>query len=241
MLENRKSNVYCVTGIDTDIGKTIVTGILAKSCRHWGIQAITQKMVQTGCRGVSEDILRHRELMNLPLQEIDLNGLTCPYVFPVPCSPHLAAGLAESQIMPEKIAEASASLRNKFELVLLEGAGGLLVPLLEDFTLLDYLEKYHLPIILVTSPRLGSINHTLAVLELAWWRKLKIAGIIYNLWEHQDQRIIDDSKAIFSQYLQKYAFGGPILEMPRIADDQDFCFSKKSITALFENNRDSLE
>ena len=88
------AKVYCVTGIDTDIGKTIATGLLARSFRNHGIKAITQKIVQTGCVGLSEDIIRHRQLMEIEPVPADHRGLTCPYVFPVPCSPHLAAELA---------------------------------------------------------------------------------------------------------------------------------------------------
>ena len=79
-----KSRVYCISGIDTDIGKTIVTGLLAGSCLQQGIRTITQKIVQTGCIGLSEDIIRHRELMGIELQPVDFTGLTCPYVLPVP-------------------------------------------------------------------------------------------------------------------------------------------------------------
>lgn len=225
---------FFITGIDTDIGKTIATGILAKSCLCLGMKVITQKMVQTGCREQSEDILRHRQLMNIALQDADRNGLTCPYVFPVPCSPHLAARLAGAKIVPEVIAEATDKLEQEYETVFIEGAGGLLVPLTEDFTVLDYLEKYDLPLIVVTSPRLGSINHTLAILELARSRKVNVSGIIYNLKDHQDQRIVDDSKMIFGQYMRKHNFGGPILELPKDPGANNFIFTEQHLSTLLK-------
>jgi dethiobiotin synthetase len=231
MMPGDRERVFYVTGIDTDIGKTVATGILARSCLCCGIQAITQKMVQTGCLGASEDIAMHRRLMGTAFLDVDLDGLTCPYVFPVPCSPHLAAKLVGQKIVPANIAEATHALENRFEIVFVEGAGGLLVPLTDDVTFLDYLVAYPHPLIVVTSPRLGSINHTLAVLELARWRGVEVAAIIYNLWESQDARIVADSKAIFALYMQKNAFTGPVLELPRIGED-DFCFSKNDIYAL---------
>ncbi|KJS01821.1 MAG: hypothetical protein VR65_07865 [Desulfobulbaceae bacterium BRH_c16a] len=205
--------VYCVTGIDTDIGKTIAAGLLAYSFRQNGINAITQKIVQTGCVGMSEDIIRHRQLMEIELLPADHQGLTCPYVFPVPCSPHLAAGLAGEEIDCQVIRNSTAALLVKFDLVLLEGAGGMMVPLNSRCTLLDYIEREKYPLILVTSSRLGSINHTLSALELAGHRKIEVAAIIYNCLTDTDRRIVEDSREVFSNHMKKHGFPGPVIDM----------------------------
>ena len=207
------TKVYCVTGIDTDIGKTIATGLLARSFRNHGIKAITQKIVQTGCVGLSEDIIRHRQLMEIEPVTADLRGLTCPYVFPVPCSPHLAAELAMEKIDCEVIRNSTAALLGEFDLVLLEGAGGLMVPLNAECTLLDYLEREKYPLILVTSSRLGSINHTLSALELAHHRQLEVALIIYNRLAESDPRIVADSRTVFGKYMQKYGYSGEVVDL----------------------------
>lgn len=212
------SRIYCVTGIDTDIGKTVVTGLLAKSLIENGVDTVTQKFVQTGCAGTSEDILAHREIMGLELLDVDRTGITCPYVFRVPCSPHLAAKLENSVIDCEKIHHATEILMKKYSTVLLEGAGGLLVPITENFTFLDYLEQHKYPLILVTSPRLGSINHTLAALELAYHRGVEIAGIVYNHYGETDRRIVEDSRNIFQLYLQKFGFSVKIADVFEVDD-----------------------
>jgi dethiobiotin synthetase len=208
-----KSKVYFVSGIDTGIGKTIVTGLLAVSCIKKGIQTITQKMVQTGCTGLSEDILRHRQIMGLALQTADMDGRTCPYVFPVPCSPHLAAKLEKRTIDCNVIRRATASLLKHFDLVFLEGAGGLLVPLNEEETLIDYVAAEKYPLILVSSSRLGSINHTLSALALARSRNIIVAAIIYNRFEDNDPRIEEDSREIFIKYMKKNGFSGPVIDL----------------------------
>lgn len=205
--------VYCVTGIDTDIGKTIATGLLACSFRQNGIKTITQKIVQTGCVGLSEDIIRHRRLMGIELLPADHRGLTCPYVFPVPCSPHLAARLAEEEIDCEVIRRSTATLLTEFDLVLLEGAGGLMVPLNGQCTLLDYLQREKYPIILVTSSRLGSINHTLSALELASRRNIEVAAIIYNCLAETDRRIVVDSREVFGKYMKIYGYSGQVIDL----------------------------
>ena len=205
--------VLAVTGIDTDIGKTIATGLLGLYLLQEGHRVITQKVVQTGCLSVSDDIVRHRQLMGMNIQDADRSGLTCPYIFPEPCSPHLAAALAGKEIDCTAITAATARLRQDYEYVLLEGVGGLLVPLQDNLTLLDYLEETGYPLILVSSSRLGSINHTLAALELAKGRGLSVLGILYNRFQENNPTIAEDSARIFSIYLRKFGFADCVVDL----------------------------
>lgn len=207
------AKVYCVSGIDTGIGKTIATGLLAKSFAFNGIKTLTQKIVQTGCDGLSEDILCHRQLMGIELLPVDYSGLTCPYVFPVACSPHLAAKLAGRTIDCAVLRQSTAELAKQYDVIFLEGAGGLAVPLAEDYTFLDYLDEEKYPLILVSCARLGSINHTLTAIELAHRRNIEIVAIIYNRFLDTDQRIVEDSRRIFASYLKKYGFSDRIIDL----------------------------
>ena len=86
-----KGKVLFISGIDTNIGKTYTTGILARALAEKGKTVITQKMIQTGCTEISEDIEMHRQLQDIPFTEEDKAGLTCPYIFTYPSSPHMAA------------------------------------------------------------------------------------------------------------------------------------------------------
>ncbi len=151
--------------------------------------------------------------MGIDLQAADVSGLTCPYVFPVPCSPHLAAKLENRTIDCNVIRRATASLLQHFDLVFLEGAGGLFVPLNEEETLIDYVAAEKYPLILVSSSRLGSINHTLSALALARSRNITVAAIIYNRFEDNDPRIEEDSREIFSKYMKKNGFSGPVIDL----------------------------
>lgn len=180
-------SVLFVSGIDTDIGKTYATGLLAKSLMQQGVNVITQKLVQTGISkqadgelGIADDILSHRQLMQMPLQPCDLDFTTCPYRYKKPASPHLSAALANQPLNINVITDATNALQADYELVLLEGAGGLLVPINEQLLTLDYIAKQGYPIVLVTSGRLGSINHTLLSLEAIKSRGLMIHSVIYN-------------------------------------------------------------
>ena len=88
-----KQNVYFVSGIDTDAGKSYATGFLAREWNKNGQRTITQKFIQTGNVGHSEDIDLHRHIMGIPFTEEDKEGLTMPEIFSYPASPHLASQL----------------------------------------------------------------------------------------------------------------------------------------------------
>lgn len=211
--------VFCITGIDTDIGKTIATGLLARYLMRQGFLAITQKIAQTGCKGMSEDILRHRQIMESAILDEDQEGLTCPYVFATPCSPHLAARLEGRLIDFTVLDQATERLRSLYDVVLLEGAGGLHVPLHDDWTFLDYIEEKNYPVILVTSPRLGSINHTLTALELLYRRGVDLCGLVYNRFQDDDPKITDDSAAVFRRFLLKFGFSDCLVHLEALSGE----------------------
>ncbi len=171
---------FCICGIDTGIGKSFAAGLMARDLLYRGERVITQKIIQTGCSERSQDLLIHRKLMEVGWLDEDEKKLTCPYCFSFPGSPHLAAELEGRSIDPAVITAALKSLQEIYDWVLLEGAGGLLVPITEDMTIIDYLVTRKIPVILVTSSRLGSINHTLMSLEVIRSRKLELAGLGYN-------------------------------------------------------------
>jgi dethiobiotin synthetase len=209
-----------ICGIDTNVGKSIVTGLLARHLLGQGKVVITQKLVQTGCSGRPEDILLHRKLMGAAWHSLDEQGLTCPYCFPFAGSPHLAAHLAETTIEPQVIITATRSLQTKVDQLLIEGAGGLLVPLTPRLLLLDYLAEQQYPVVLVTSPRLGSINHTLLCLEALQHRNMTLLGLVYNLHGSHPREIVADSLQIFKQSLPRYGFTDTVLLLPDTRESQ---------------------
>ena len=184
-----KGKVLFISGIDTSVGKTAATGAIAKALAKAGKQVITQKMIQTGCVEVSEDIEEHRRIQGIPFTEEDKAGLTCPYIFTYPCSPHMAAAKDGRTIDLKVITEATEKLRERYEFVLLEGAGGLMVP--NDFQSLtiDYIREQGYPLVLVTSGKLGSINHTLLSLYAAQHYGIPVQAIVYNQYPHVDALI----------------------------------------------------
>ncbi|MCF9033959.1 dethiobiotin synthase [Acinetobacter nectaris] len=209
--------VYFISGIDTEVGKTYATGYLARKYLEAGQSVITQKLIQTGNEAYSEDILKHREIMGVPLFEEDHQKTTMPEIFSYPASPHLSAKLDQRPINFNKIEKATQQLVEKFDLVLLEGAGGLMVPLTDDLLTIDYIQQYEFPVILVTSGRLGSINHTLLSLEALKSRNINLHAIAYNLNdESEDQTISIETQRYLKEHVQKQFPTSLWFDVPKI-------------------------
>ena len=192
-----KKNVYFISGIDTDAGKSYATGYLARELNRKGQRTITQKFIQTGNTGHSEDIDLHRRIMDIALTDDDREGLTMPEIFSYPCSPHLASRIDGRPIDFDKIERATEELSHRYDIVLLEGAGGLMVPLTEEFLTIDYVAQKGYPLLFVTSGKLGSINHTLLSLEAIKSRGIELDTVLYNLYPTVEDRTIQ-------QFIQRY-------------------------------------
>lgn len=207
--------IFFVTGIDTGVGKSVATGLLARWLAARGRAVITQKLVQTGSRGpVAEDIAVHRQLMGTGLLDVDRDGTTCPCRFAYPASPHLAARLENRDVDLAAIDRATSRLASQFEDVLIEGAGGALVPLAGSLTVLDFVAQRRYPLIVAGSLRLGSINHTLLTLEAAERRGVAVRGLVLNGHDPAPGPIAADSKRVFAAALVRYGFPPAIVEIP---------------------------
>lgn len=212
--------VYFISGIDTGIGKTYATGYLAKLWNQQGIRTITQKLIQTGNSGISEDIEQHRQIMQMGWFPEDDSRLTMPEIFSYPASPHLAAKIDGRAVDFAKIAQATQRLAERYDAVLLEGAGGLMVPLTDSLLSIDYAAGKNFPVILVSSGRLGSINHTILSLEALRSRGMQLHALAYNLNdESQDPLISKDTAEYLKAYLAKHFPDAlwmdiPVVELP---------------------------
>ena len=212
----QRKKVYFVTGIDTDAGKSFATGWIAARWRAQGLGVITQKLVQTGCTGDSEDIAVHRRIMATGLLPEDRDHTTCPLRFAYPASPDLAARLEGRKIDLAKADEATSALAAKYDTVLVEGAGGLMVPIEGFYTMLDYAEERGFPVILVTNPRLGSVNHTLLSLEACRARGVQVDILAYNLYGETSPEITDDTRRFLKAYLRENLPECEFIEIPII-------------------------
>ena len=203
-----------LSGIDTDAGKTYATAYLAQRFMQQGLSVVTQKFIQTGCKDDSEDIIAHRKLMGIDLLPEDKDHTTAPIIFTYPASAQLAARIDGRDIDISLIDRSREILASRYDVAIIEGAGGLMVPFTDDFLTIDYPATRQLPVVLVTNGILGSINHTLLSLEAIKARGLELPYIIYNKYFDTDELIAEDTLGFIRRYVAKHFPGTEILEMP---------------------------
>lgn len=220
---------YFVSGIHTDAGKSYCTGWFARQLMDEGQTVITQKFIQTGNVGMSEDIEVHRRLMktgllpedtlrldSLTTEFEDCGNLTAPLIFTHPCSPQLAARLDNREINLAVIDRASEELEKRYDTLLIEGAGGLMVPITDTLLTIDYVASRQLPLIMVVNSTLGSINHALLSFESIANRDIEMPIVLYNTHFDTDPLIADDTYNFISRYLSHNFPRTKLLRVPSL-------------------------
>ncbi len=172
-----------ITGTDTEIGKTYVTALIAKTLRAAGRNVGVYKPAASGCREesgrlVADDALAVWEAAGRPgaLEEV------CPQIFAAPMAPHLAARAEGRQLDADLLRRGLDVWLDRSEIVLVEGAGGLMTPVSDEEYVADLAYDLGFPLLVVTANRLGTINHTLQTLitAAAFREGLDVAGIVLN-------------------------------------------------------------
>jgi adenosylmethionine-8-amino-7-oxononanoate aminotransferase len=188
----------------------VVTAALVSRLRAAGRAAVAFKPIQTGADGRDEDHLAYaRWLGGAP-------GPPPVYRLPLPASPHLAAALESVTIALEPIRDACEQLGAAGQAVVVEGAGGVLVPLADGLTMLDLMAELGLPVILVSRPGLGTINHTLLSLRELGRAGLEVAGVIVSDAEGRPWSVIEPDNLATIKRLG----GVPLLGvLPRFGDE----------------------
>lgn len=203
-----------ITGIGTDVGKSYATGWLACQFAAEGNSVATQKFIQTGNVGRSEDIEVHRRLMGCgPLPE-DADLTTSPIIYSYPASPDLAARIDGRPLNLSLADRASDLLASRYDVVLIEGAGGLMVPLEGPYLTIDYIRERNLPVVLVTNGKLGSVSDTLLSLHAIKSYGIELMGVIYNPWFDKDKTIAADTRNYLRTWLQTNFPAAWFKEMP---------------------------
>lgn len=184
-----------IAGTDTGAGKTVVAGLLAGYLVDRGYKVVTQKWVQTGLSGNGKsDIHGHVKLMGKTRSlSISENGLTMPFSYKFPSSPHLAARLEGKMPDPKKIASSLRALSKDHDVVIIEGTGGLMVPFNNNMLFIDLVKKLNIPVILAAGNKLGAINHTLLSLAALGSRKIKLLGVVFTDISKDKELILEDN------------------------------------------------
>lgn len=165
-----------VTGTDTGVGKTTISAALLRYARRRGLTSIPFKPVETGCDGPPADAALLWRAAQPPTTQSD----ACLYAFRLPAAPSLAARAEGARVDLDLIVERAHSLANRGDFLLVEGAGGLLVPYSDRLTTVDLASRLGLPLLVVARTALGTLNHTALTLREAERNGLEVAGVIFN-------------------------------------------------------------
>lgn len=180
-----------IIGTDTDVGKTLITASLAWKLSKDSKKVCIMKPFATGNRPYSKSY-RSEDVANL-YKSIDIDELDeniNPYYYPLPCSPYMAAELLQlEQVDLNHALIKYEYLKEKYGFVLLEGIGGLLVPLNSNSTLLDFIKMVSLEVIVVSTPNIGTLNHTMLTVNECRSKGILIKGIIVNKMPNQPSQV----------------------------------------------------
>lgn len=207
-MKERVNNTLFVTGTDTSVGKTYVCARFLEFLTTKGIRAGYQKWVATGANaGLPDDLelcLKAASISPTP----ELVKQQAPYRFRYPASPHLAAEMEGRAVDPEVIVENYKFLAEKYEWLIVEGVGGIMVPLRRDLLLADLLARLQPGTLVVARSGLGTLNHTLLTIEALRKRKIPVLGVVFSDSEDQeDEGLVQDNMQIIEKVGLVRVFG----------------------------------
>ncbi len=214
-----------ITGTDTGVGKTLVAAALARLLRDRGLNVGVMKPVTSGCierngKLVSEDA----ELLAWGAGLAGVDADTAPYCLREPLAPSEAAGRDGVRIDLGRIAEAFERLAARHDYVIVEGAGGLMVPLVGGLLIADLAVQLKLPLLVVARPNLGTVNHTVLTCYAARQMGLAVAGVVINDYPEKPGMAEQSAPHLISSLA-----GAPVIGIfPHVTEDDP----RKAVTAL---------
>jgi dethiobiotin synthetase len=233
---SRRAPGIFVTATSTEVGKTVVAAALARTLVGDGKRVAVFKPALTGLdefpgydeaealAAVADTVIATGSALwpsaaGLPDHAV-LRAAACssqtddeisPYRFDPPMSPHLAAGLAGVEIDPERVMRAARAAADDAEAIVVEGVGGLLVPLTPSWTVRAFAVELGYPLVVVSPPGLGAINHALLTVESARSVGLKVAAIVINPWPEDPTPIETDNRETIAALSNV-----PVLTLPHL-------------------------
>jgi dethiobiotin synthetase len=190
---------YFITATGTNIGKTFITCALARQAKTLGNSVAAYKPLLTGCdvtKAESSDTGMLLQSLGLPTTPENIDRIS-PWRYKAPLAPSMAARLENRTLDVEAVVAWSRKVADGPEdIILIEGVGGVMVPMDDDYTVLDWTDHTRIPALLVTGSYLGTISHTLTALAVLEQRQILVAGIIVNESENSSVTLTDTADEI---------------------------------------------
>jgi len=190
-----------ITGADTGVGKTIVTAGLVRLARVMGLDAVAVKPVETGCLVKNGELFPEdgHFLWEACHRSITLDEC-CPFRFVFPAAPYRAAAVVGSQLFPNEIRDHINELAKRADITIVEGAGGLMVPIHDGYLMIDLIAELGFPVLLVSRSKLGTLNHTMLSIDSLRHLGVPVAGIVVSFADSQsgpeEEFVVSDLKRL---------------------------------------------
>ena len=223
---------YFITGTDTGVGKTVVTACLATLFKAQGEDVGVMKPIETGvdpeCSSSANSDAKF--LMEVTGVQDSLEKV-CPYRLKTSASPYQAARIEGKELDPTQILENFHALQSKHSMMLVEGIGGLLVPITHRYNVADLALQMGLPLIIVSRLQLGTLNHTLLTINAAQQHGLKVKGVILNPTDEGElDTIAQEQGSLVEEFSDT-----PVLGTCPFIEDVSAKGIEKNLTLLQEN------
>jgi dethiobiotin synthetase len=230
-----KSQGFFITGTDTGVGKTIVTACLLSLYQKHSLNVGVMKPLETGVDPVCSSAANSDAKFLMEISHCDDPlSLVSPIRLKLAASPYQAAKMENRPINIDAILQSFHTLADKYENLLVEGAGGLMVPLTANYLIFDLIRDMGLPLLVVGRNALGTLNHTLLTLRVAKQEGIAVRGVILNQTEPGEPNEIEKGHAKIISELS----GVPVLgEIPFIGNVSEESFSGESLDRI-ENSLD---
>lgn len=175
-----------VTGTGTEVGKSVVAAVIARSALEAGRSVAVFKPAVSG---LDEDGEADHELLRRAAGSGQATAEIAPYRYGPPVSPHLGAEMAGEEISRDRLLTAARVAADEADVLVCEGVGGLMVPLSPDYLVRNLAVELGYPLIIAASPGLGTINHTLLTIEAAWAAELEVRAVVLTPWPGEPSRV----------------------------------------------------
>jgi dethiobiotin synthetase len=184
---------FFVTGTGTEVGKTIVAAVIARELAAGGARVAVFKPAVSGLDEAVPGGADH-ELLRLASGSEQSDDEISPHRYGLPVSPHLAAEMAGETIEPTGLVEAARAAGRDADALVAEGVGGIMVPLTLGYLVRDFARELALPVVIVASPGLGTINHSLLTVEAARAVGLEVAAVVLTPWPDEPEAIHESNR-----------------------------------------------
>ena len=197
----KKAGLF-ITGTDIGVGKTLIAGAIAKILTDNGLKVGVFKPIATGCRYAWEGLVSYDTefLAYCANSDLPLSTIT-PVGYLTKAGPFVSAAREGKPMDFDKIAAAYKNICENSQIVIVEGIGGVRVPLTTEFDILDLATEFDLPAVIIARPNPGTINHTLMTIDCVRVAQLKIAGVVFNGYRASEETVAGNTApAVIAQF-----------------------------------------